>query len=112
MEWAIISNSANILTHLRELGYPIPLSIVEKYPLVVRDYLLGESSWEEEGGMESEGGGVREGGQRVRGWQQGIEVLFPCRRVPTARGAEVQTPGVEGAARHAFLGGFHHVGRQ
>lgn len=42
MEWAISTNSANILTHLRDLGYPIPLDIIEKYPLVIRDYLLGE----------------------------------------------------------------------
>lgn len=42
MEWAILNNSANILTHLRELGYPIPLTIIEKYPMVIRDYLLGE----------------------------------------------------------------------
>lgn len=43
MEWAISSNSANVLTHLRNLGYPIPLDIIEKYPMVIRDYLLGQS---------------------------------------------------------------------
>ena len=42
MEWAIASNSANILTHLRDLGYPIPMDIIDKYPLIIRDYLLGE----------------------------------------------------------------------
>lgn len=42
MEWAISTNSANILTHLRDLGYPIPFDIIEKYPLVIRDYLLGK----------------------------------------------------------------------
>ena len=42
MEWAIENNSANILTHLRELGYSIPLNIIERYPKIIRDYLLGE----------------------------------------------------------------------
>ena len=42
MEWAIASNSANILTHLRELGYSIPVDIIDRHPLVIRDYLLGK----------------------------------------------------------------------
>ena len=41
MEWSITHNSANILTHLRKLGYPIPLDIIKRYPTVIRDYLLG-----------------------------------------------------------------------
>ena len=42
MEWAIATNSANILTHLRDMGYPIPLEVIQKYPLIIRDYLLGK----------------------------------------------------------------------
>ncbi len=56
MEWAILTNSANILSHLRLLGYSIPLDIIEKYPTVIRDYLIGEyvgvargSAWHENG---------------------------------------------------------------
>lgn len=42
MEWSITHNSANILTHLRMLGYSIPLDIIKRYPTVIRDYLLGK----------------------------------------------------------------------
>ena len=42
MEWAIESNSANILTHLRQLGYAIPSSLVVKYQEVLAEYLHSE----------------------------------------------------------------------
>ena len=42
MEWSITHNSANILTHLRKLGYSIPLDIIKRYPTIIRDYLLGK----------------------------------------------------------------------
>ncbi len=42
MEWALENGSANILTHLRELGYPIPDDLVTKYHEVVLCYLLQE----------------------------------------------------------------------
>ena len=43
MEWSITHNSANILTHLRRLGYSIPQTIIKRYPMIIRDYLLGKS---------------------------------------------------------------------
>ena len=42
MEWAIENGSANVLTHLTELGYPIPEDLVMKYQEVVADYLFAE----------------------------------------------------------------------
>ena len=42
MEWAIGNGSANVLTHLTELGYPIPEDLVMKYQEVVADYLFAE----------------------------------------------------------------------
>ena len=42
MEWAICNNSANILTHLRDLGYAVPAELIERYPEIMREYLFIE----------------------------------------------------------------------
>ncbi len=42
MEWSIQNNNANILSHLRDLGYSIPASIIERYPEAIREYLFAE----------------------------------------------------------------------
>lgn len=42
MEWAIENSSANVLTHLTELGYPIPEDLVLKYQEIIADYLFAE----------------------------------------------------------------------
>ena len=42
MEWAIQSSSANILTHLRDLGYSVPVELVEHHQDVMRDYFFAE----------------------------------------------------------------------
>ena len=42
MEWAIENGSANVLTHLTELAYPIPEDLVMKYQEVIADYLFAE----------------------------------------------------------------------
>ena len=42
MKWAIESGSANILTHLRELGYSIPEDLIQTYDDVIASYLLSE----------------------------------------------------------------------
>jgi len=42
MEWAIMNNSANILTHLRELGYAVPPELIDRYQETMRDYLFTE----------------------------------------------------------------------
>lgn len=43
MEWALTKRSANIMTYLRHTGYHIPLELIQRYPEIVRDYLLGKS---------------------------------------------------------------------
>ena len=42
MDWALENGSANILTHLRDLGYAIPDDLVLKYQDLVVGYLLQE----------------------------------------------------------------------
>ncbi len=42
MEWSIQNNNANILTHLRELGYSIPPHIIEHHPEALREYFFAE----------------------------------------------------------------------
>ena len=42
MKWAIENGSANILTHLRELGYSIPEDLIQSYDEVIASYLLSE----------------------------------------------------------------------
>lgn len=42
MEWAIENNSANILTHLRQLGYAIPSALIVKYQDILAEYLYSE----------------------------------------------------------------------
>ena len=42
MDWALENGSANILTHLRELGYAIPEDLIMKYQELVLCYLLQE----------------------------------------------------------------------
>ncbi len=42
MDWALENGSANILTHLRKLGYAIPEDLVIKYQELVVSYLLQE----------------------------------------------------------------------
>ena len=42
MEWALTTGSANILTHLRHLGYEISEDLIRKYDETVGAYLLGE----------------------------------------------------------------------
>lgn len=42
MDWALENGSANILTHLRDLGYEIPEDLVLKYQELVVSYLLQE----------------------------------------------------------------------
>lgn len=42
MEWALTTGSANILTHLRDLGYEISEDLIRKYDETVGAYLLGE----------------------------------------------------------------------
>lgn len=42
MDWALQNNSANMLTHLRSLGYAVPSDLIERDPVLFRDYLLSE----------------------------------------------------------------------
>ena len=42
MDWALENGSANILTHLRDLGYAIPEDLIWKYQDSVACYLLSE----------------------------------------------------------------------
>ena len=42
MDWALEHSSATILTHLRELGYPIPEDLIWKYQELIVSYLLSE----------------------------------------------------------------------
>ena len=42
MDWALENGSANILTHLRDLGYGIPEDLIWKYQDSVACYLLSE----------------------------------------------------------------------
>lgn len=42
MEWSIQSNSANILSHLRDLGYPVPTELVNHYQNQLQEYLFAE----------------------------------------------------------------------
>ena len=42
MEWAIQNNSANILTHLRDLGYAVPPNLIDHYQETMREYLFSE----------------------------------------------------------------------
>ena len=42
MDWCLDNGSANILTHLRDLGYAIPLNLFDKYHDVLTEYLFNE----------------------------------------------------------------------
>lgn len=42
MDWAIQSSSANVLTHLRDLGYSVPVELIERNHDVMRDYFFAE----------------------------------------------------------------------
>ena len=40
MDWALLNNSANMLTHLRNLGYAVPSELIERDPHLFGEYLL------------------------------------------------------------------------
>ena len=42
MRWAISCNSANILSHLRGLGYTVPPELIQDCPEEMKDYFFGE----------------------------------------------------------------------
>lgn len=42
MRWAISCNSGNILTHLRGLGYTVPMELIQECSEEMRDYYFGE----------------------------------------------------------------------